>query len=409
MSRQARCVLAFTLYCHSCSCSETVLEGVADERCDFDAPSGCDVILPYGEDPCPASATMAFSTTLQVADVLFTVDVSNSMIDEIFTLRAELRDDIVPGVLETIPDVWFGVGTIDGCAGNGMRLPQMMTDDLRLVQTALDAIDAVGTGDEPYTHNLYAIATGDMSVFSEGEWSGITPRTWTCRAPGAIGWPCFRTGAIPIIVQLSDEDFDDAISHCRPPEMRHEAAIEALNAISAKYIGVNSQPGLYGSRDDMEIIAVGTGSVDDSGEPLIFDVDPHGADLGGQLVEAIRLFATVVPLHVSAVARDDPGDEVDGLAFIERVEPNPSGWAADPGDSRSCTGGLRVEDVDGDTHPDAFVSILGPTMCFELVARANETLEPGAGYRTFSAWVDVLADGVTVLDSREVVFCVPPE
>ncbi|MBW2263914.1 MAG: hypothetical protein JRG91_18290, partial [Deltaproteobacteria bacterium] len=283
-----------------------------------------------------------------------------------------------------------------------------MTDDLGLVQDALDSIDAVGTGDEPYTHNLYAIATGDMEVFPTSGWPGIAPRTWTCRAPGAIGWPCFRTGAIPIIVQLSDEDFDDAISLCTPPDMRHDAAIEALNSISAKYIGVNSQPGLYGSRDDMEIIAIGTGSVDESGEPLIFDVDPHGADLGDQLVEAIRLFATAVPLQISAVARDDPEDGVDSLTFIERVEPNPSGWASDPRDSRSCTGGLAVEDLDGDTNPDAFVSILGPTMCFELVARANETLAPGGDYRMFSAHVDVLADGVTVLDTREIVFCVPP-
>jgi hypothetical protein len=148
--------------------------------------------------------------------------------------------------------------------------------------------------------------------------------------------------------------------------------------------------------------------VDEGGEPLIFDVDPHGANLGDELIEAIRLFATGVPLHVSAMVRDGEGDGVDALAFVERVEPIPSGWASDPRDSRSCTGGLRVEDGDGDGHPDAFVSILGPTMCFGLVARSNEILAPGTSWKTFSAHVDVLADGVTVLDTREVVFCVPP-
>jgi hypothetical protein len=400
-------LMALAVTCQGCSCSETSLQGVPDDRCDLDAPAECDVVLPFGEEPCPETATMAFSTELQIADVLFTVDVSSSMIDEIFTLRAELRDVIVPEVLETIPDVWFGVGTIDGCTGGCMQMPLQMTGDVGRVQAALDGIDAVGTGDEPYTHNLYAIATGDMEVFPGGTWGGIEPREWTCTPPGAIGWPCFRTGAIPIVVQISDEDFDDSISHCRPPEMRHEDAIDALNAISAKYIGVNSQPGLYGSRADMEIIASGTGSVDERWEPLIFDVDPHGADLGDQLVEAIRLFATAVPLHVSAVVRDGEGDEVDALSFVERVEPT-EGRPSDPGDSRECTGGLQVEDEDGDGHPDAFVSILGPTMCFGLVARPNETIVPGTGWKTFPAHVDVLADGVTVLDTREVVFCVPP-
>lgn len=400
-------VLSLTLC--ACACEPgIILEGAAEDRCEFEAPVECDVILPYGEDACPEAATLAFSTELQIADVFFTVDMSGSMIDEIFTLRARLRDEIVPGVQETIPDVWFGVGTIDGCYGGCMQVKQMMTDDLGLVQDALDSIEAVGTGDEPYTHNLYAIATGEIEIFPSGTWWGLEPREWTCRAPGAIGWPCFRTGAIPIVVQLSDEDFDDSIRHCRPPEMSHEDAVAALNGISAKYIGVNSQPGLYGSRDDMEIVAVGTGSMDGEGTPLIFDVDPHGADLGDQLVEAIRLLATAVPLRITAVARDDAGDGIDALEFIERTEPNPSRWASDRRDSRPCTGGLTVEDGDGDGLADAFVSIPGPTMCFDVVARANGTLEPTGEYQVFAAHVDVLADGVTVLDTREIVFCVPP-
>lgn len=407
--RRETVLLTMGLLIQSCDCSDTLIEGAPDERCDFDAPRECDFVLPYMDEPCPASVTMAFSTRLQIADVLVTIDVSNSMVDEIYDLRGRLRDDIVPGVVASIPDVWFGVGTIDGCGSNGMRLEQQMTHDIDLVQDALDSIFPVGTGDEPYTHNLYAIATGDMDVFSSGPWSGIEPRSWTCTPPGAVGWPCFRTGAIPIVVQLSDEDFDDAIRSCNPPDLRHEDAIEALNAISAKYIGVNSQPGIYGSRDDMEIIAVGTGSVDDAGEPLIFDVDPHGAGLGDQLVEAIGLLATGVPLRISAVARDDPSDEIDVTSFIERIAPNPSAGASDRRDpSRTCAGGLSVVDSDGDTDPDVFQSILGPTMCFDLVARANESLEPTDTYQVLRAFVEVLADGVTVLDMREIVLCVPP-
>jgi hypothetical protein len=84
---------------------------------------------------------------------------------------------------------------------------------------------------------------------------------------------------------------------------------------------------------------------------------------------------------------------------------------SDPGDpSLVCVSGLSVEDTDGDTHPDMFPDLTpGTVVCFDIVPLMNTTVEPTDEPQLFMAAVDVIGNGVTVLDTRDVYFLVPPD
>jgi hypothetical protein len=58
---------------------------------------------------------------------------------------------------------------------------------------------------------------------------------------------------------------------------------------------------------------------------------------------------------------------------------------------------------------DTFVGILpGTTVCFDIYAKRNETVPATEDPQVFMAYVDVIGDGITVLDTRQVYFLVPP-
>ncbi len=358
-------------------------------------------------DPDPTMDHLVFATDLQMADVYFTLDSSGSMGGEINNLRDSLATTVVPGVLAEIPNVWFGVGRFDDCAScaHNMAMLQAVTDDIPAVEAALTGWSVCG-GREPYTQNLYAIATGDVAPFLG--WGNVTPATWTCTPPGDIGWPCFRHGTLPIVVQFGDESFSEAISYCSP-SYDHAQAITALNSISAKYIGVNSGS----SAADFTIIAEGTGSVDTTGSPLVFTISSSGTGLGAQVVDAIEILANQVPIEVTTDMRDDLSDLVDTVdEFIDYIEPSVTGGYPDPGDPTIiCVGGLEVDDrydpLDG--RPDSFTAVLpGTPVCFDIYVKQNWTVPCTEDPLTYLCQIDVIGDGLTVLSTRDVYFLVPP-
>jgi hypothetical protein len=333
------------------------------------------------------------------------------MSGEINNLRDSLRTTVVPGALASIPDVWFGVGRFEDCSycTYNMAVLQAMTSDVVAVETALTGWSTCG-GSEPYTQDLYALASGDITPFLG--WGGVTPTSWTCTPPGDIGWPCFRTGSMPIIVQFGDEDFSGATSYCSPG-YNHDQAITAMNAVSARYIGVNSGTGTYSSHADMVIIATGTGSVDTTGSPLVFDISSTGTGLGSQVVEAIEILAEQVPIEVTTDVRDDVTDLVDTEdRFIDYIEASVVGGWPDPTDPTIlCVSGLAVDDLYDpfDGRPDTFTSVLpGTPVCFDIYVKLNDTVPCTEEPQTYLCEIDVVGDGITVLSTRNVYFLVPP-
>ncbi len=141
-------------------------------------------------------------------------------------------------------------------------------------------------------------------------------------------------------------------------------------------------------------------------------IGSDGSGLGSNVVDAVHTLATDVPMNrMEAIPRDDDTDAVDApTAFIDRIVPNTTGGFEDPETSGVfCVGGLSTIDDEPDTVLDAFVQVLpGTSVCFDIIPKMNTTVVPSAAPQVFQAYVDVLGNDITVLDSRTVFFLVPP-
>jgi hypothetical protein len=160
----------------------------------------------------------------------------------------------------------------------------------------------------------------------------------------------------------------------------------------------------------MDQIAMDTGAEID-GVPLTFVIPYGGTGLDTNVVEAVQSLIDGVPMDMSVVARDDTSDDVDATVFIDRIVPNTTGGIADPvNETLICVGGLDTADTDSDSFQDTFIEVLpGTPVCFDIIPAQNDTVTPTSMPAIYKAFVDVIGDGVTVLDTREVFFLVPPE
>ena len=379
-------------------------------------------LVPYEEDPSPDRDTLVFQTNIRMADVYFTIDNSISMGPMIDNLRDSLRDTVIPGIIESIPDIQVGIGAFDICPSGNLGAAsgtcykignlQSTTTDVGAAEAALDALTAnCRPVTEPYGQAMWLFATGDVSP-----WDGfIDPPE--CPAGSGVGYGCVREGAVPILVVMGDEPFSESYAHyydtcsggsCSSciefPTLDEIAA--ALTSISAKFIAV----GPTASSEQYADIALATDSVDGDGNPLAFVTPGDGTGIGDQVVEAVQLLANQAPIDVTADGRDLDDDGVDATIFIRRIEANVVGGVADPRDPELvCASGLLASDMDDDGYPDTFPDLVpGTIVCFDIIPEMNTTVEPTGDPQIFKAAVDVIGDGVTVLDTREVFFLVPP-
>ncbi len=375
---------------------------------------------PYMMAPMPPRDTLVFSTDIQVADVYFVIDTTGSMSGPIANVRSSLSTPstgIIDRVRTEIPDVWFGVGNFKdynaGTYGSGTdyayRNDQDVTMDGAAAQAAVNSLSASGGFDGPESHvaALYAMATGN-GLPGRSLPSGSLPARSGCPM-GHFGYPCFRPGAVPIAILISDvtmhngpggsDAYDDGTLGGHAPTF--DEMITALTAARVRVIGVST--GSTAARTQMEQIATMTGAVDGTGAPLVSTAT--GGTVSDAVVNQIRTLANDTPLDVSVEFVDDASDAVDSFAaFVDHLEANTAGDAGRGCDARAA------EDTDGDGFPDTFRGVRpGAPVCFDIVVRQNDTVMPTTAPQLFRGTIRVLGDGFTELDRRDVYFLVPPE
>lgn len=374
------------------------------------------VILPP-HDPAE-ERDLDFGTDIQVADIFFLVDTTGSMYAEIDQVIARLSTFIIPEIRTRISDAAFGVGQFADFAqspyGTGSDLAfdllQIMTLDVPTAQAAVEALPRSDGGDQPESHveALYQTVTG----VGLGSW--IAPHA----CPDGLGAPCFRPGALPIIVLITDAPMHngplagvgDDYTALTPTPHTWTEAIGELNLMHAKVIGLDSEPyGLTYARFDMERTALVTGSVDDAGSPLVFDIGTDGEYLDTTVVDAVETLATRVAFDTDTYVLDHPDgytdiEEVDAACFIKARIPQ-EGWLPPPG----FTAEEAVSRIDSTT----FYDVMPGTAVTFLVRFRNHVDSDTACYegdlmaRVFRATIVVRGDGVTDLDEREVIIIVP--
>lgn len=376
-------------------------------------------IVPHERDPVPPRDTLVFEATIRKADVFFVIDTSHSMDGYINNVRANIRDRIAPGLTAAIADVQLGVGQFDVAPEDasiradrtmctGIRVDATSTAELGVVEAALDMLTANCGTDEPYAQALWLFATGDTA-----RWPMLTPST--C-APGEIGYGCARPDAVLITVLIGDEDYWTQ-SYRRQERgtgwaPTTEEIVAAYREIGGKVVVLGPTVGRNRRGHDPHPyvqITTETGSVDGDGDPLVFEsaTDDTVADAA---IEAITALAGGARLEVGARAVDLDDDGVDATGFIDRLEPNVAGGVVDPTDAtRVCVAWPDVADRDGDGFADVFVGVpSGTPVCFDVIAAINRIVEPSDEPQIFRAAIEVVGDGRTVLDTREVFFLVPP-
>ena len=377
------------------------------------------ILVPNAQPPKPTATNVAFSPALQALDVYVLLDRSASMASEISTIKSNLASVLsnltCPPLgngdpAACIPDIWAGAGTI-GYSASGVEAYRNHVD----VQPApnfsgVPTTEPTGCCDEALTFGLYASITGNGASSAAGCGLSGVPARATCSGSPAqnggfptFGYPCFRASALPVLVLVTDEQPISTGGTTNLCPNWASVVKPQLLARSARVVGVLGSGAPAAVQSDLQTMATDTGAVDarNGNAPLVFS----GADTtaASAIQNGILSLAQGVPLDLSVSLVDDASDAVDAVtAFVAHVETNQLGTAL-------CSSGLTTIDTNADLFADAYLGVPPKTpICWQLVLKRNETMPATQTAQTFRATLNVLADGVSTVASKDVYFVVPP-
>jgi hypothetical protein len=354
------------------------------------------VELPF-EEP-PRMVQVSFLGRILAADVLFLVDTTGSMMEEIERIRETLRETLVPELDTAIGDARFSVASLAdfdvGMYGEDGDLPFLLlqdsTDSVAEVQRALDRLPVSNgqDGPESQTEALYQVATG------AGIGSFVPPRS--CPA-GTVGYPCFRSDGSRIVLLFTDAEFHNGPFgtnnygiDVRPAPHSYAETVAALGAIGAKVLGLFSGTGDAAARRDLEAIARDTGAVDPAGRPIVLDIGSDGRLLDRGVVDAVRTLVDEVPIDIDLIVEDVEGDELDATVFVRDIV------------------ALRAEPADGAINlGDRFGEVRPGTRVFFSVLLQNELFPVMREPQSFLMRIVLRGDGVTRLQTTLVRIVIP--
>lgn len=369
--------------------------------------------VPVPIDGGPVRATLSIPASLQVVDVMFLLDSTGSMLDEIDAVRRGLRERVVPGVRASIPDARFGVALFGEFpfaphaprSVEAYALRSQITEDLPRVEAALDNTPVWANDDDPEAaiEGLYQVATG--AGYGTPGARGAIPASPGCPRGGS-GGACFRPEALPVVMLITDAPMHNGPPgippvapyrfHLRDPDAAppstYEQAVDAARAAGILVLGLGaSDRNRPSPRRHLSRLLRDTGSVDVRDEPLYFDIGGGGARIGEDIIRAVERVAAGVPLDVDARVEDLPGDEVDATPLLRGVA------------ARSASPASAVDRIEG----DRFVGVVpGTVLTFEVTVDASG-LAPSVERRVFPARIVFRANDRTSLGTQRIDLVVP--
>ena len=373
--------------------------------------------VPYLKPQLPLSSDLDFSTQLQAVDLYVMLDRSGSMSAEINSIKTNLSTVVrnvacppygtgTPG--NCIPDLWAGAATI-GYQGGGATAFEHWVDIQRNPSFATVPVSGSSGSNslEPLTFGAYAAVTGQGGAnFTMGS---VPPRA-TCNGSPAkaagfqtFGYPCFRQGALPVVLLATDEPPFGGGDTYAAPSWSSVVKPQFLGT-KAKLVGILGDQLSGTTQSDLQTMARDTGAIDlmNGNAPLVFN--GSGTSAAAAIQTGIIRLANGLPLDLNAVTTDDSSDTVNAItAFIDHLETQQLGTPA-------CSAGLSTQDTNADTFADKFVGVrTGTPVCWKVVSKQNTTVPATDAPQMFKATVAVYGDGVTQLDTRDVYFLVPPK
>lgn len=372
---------------------------------------------------------LQFGTNLQVADIYFLIDTTGSMEEPIANVQSSLSH-IADEIALSIPDVQMGVGhfedfpfsagspfgtTFYGMAGDeAYSNSQDITGELPLVQSALDALTlgTGGDGPEAQVEALYQTATGMGGNwnFMGGAASWALPRRDCPAILDEIGvrrgYPCFRPGSLPIVILVTDLEWHNGsadgmrwpYSTIVPSPHTLPQAAAALAEIGGRYIGVVIPDMMTGMAfpTDHEAVANMTGSVDRTGQPLVYEA--FAGEVSNRIIDGIDELAHHTPMDVSTATEDrQPNpDGTDATGFIKSIIAL-EGYGPGAGEGYV-------------SHDESqFYGVTPGTVVEFSVDFFNDIVMPPVTAQVYRARIIILGNRVARLEVRNVYIIVPPE
>ncbi len=395
------------------------------------------VVLPY-EAPEDVYRSLEFNTLIKKVDLAILMDLSGSMGDEMENLKKEVKTKIIEGIPKKIPGITVGFAIAHFMDWNAQKqgevytADQLITTDPMAAQTALDNMPDLDGGTEPHQEALYQAASGEGLDANMGEyqlgwkWTQYHLPPVDCSGQeGNIGGLCFRDLALPVFIMITDEDFTqiplastvnmdafppeaDTVWDDNHPGHSTDDAVDAMNNINAKFIGIDSGFTCEDPNDqstckktdaaleDFQEVAEKTFSLDKDGNPFLYHTEhPDGTGLSDQIAQAIVTLTKFIQMDVEIRALSEEGQECNGhnsADFVSEAKPN----KADPADGVAGTTAnsfLKVE-------PGTVVTF---DVYFKNDFCPNNTSQPAV----YIARVAVLGEGA-YLSARKVKVIVPP-
>jgi hypothetical protein len=305
-----------------------------------------------------------------------------------------------------IPDLWAGAGTI-GYSGSGVEAYRNYVDIQPNPSFAgVPITEPSGCCQEPLTFGAFSAVTGQGG--SSYGLSGVPARATCAGSPaanagyGTFGYPCFRQGALPVVMLATDEQPLSAGDTYKTPDWNTIVKPQYLGT-KARLVGILGSGFAANTDVDLRKMATDTGAVDaaNGNAPLVFD--GAGTNSAAAIQQGILTLANGLPLDINAVNVDDPADAVDAIAsFVDHLETLQLGTA-------QCANNLNDTDTNSDGFDDKYLQVrTGTPVCWKVVSKPNTTVPATDAPQLFRAKVKVYGDGVTQLDERDVFFLVPP-
>ena len=388
-------------------------------------------VVPFGEDPSPKSDVLKFSTNIKQADVAFVMDTTGSMSSAIDNLKNALQGTLMAQLQAAIPNVGLAVvdfkdfGSGDPWAVN---VRQAVTTNLALAKTAVGGMSASGGGDTPEA------AAAAMQYSLLGLAMSGSPSVAAHTAPaGTFGGVDFRSGSVPVIVNITDADWHDPSGGATMASLQ-----AAFTSTKAKFVNIAESGFSFGSGPEAQAntlsdatgsnvpaSAFGTVSGCSAGQCCTGNsgagraatapggrcrlnfLSSGGSGVSAGIVKAIEAIAVGSTFDVTAKPSNDPKNPkgVDATKFIKALR------AMDEGNAANGCPAAPASDTNGDGVKDTFIAVkAGTPVCFEVIPAKNNFVEPDIDPQFFNAFIDVVAvQGNLQLDKRSVLFLVPPK
>lgn len=448
--------------------SEEICNGI-DDDCDGSVLPEEGTVGCNREVFTPGATRVIVEVAPPTIDLHFNLDTTGSMGAVIDALRTELMTFIVPGVRALFPDAAFGVSSFDDFPVSPFGFPPMdfpyelhqrVTTDVAATQRSLVPLFASGGSDAPESgiESLFQIATGRGRSWTD-PLLGTTAMipVVDCASGfdasaghGGLGGACFREGALPVIVHLTDVRSHEGTDYPFDAAGSRETML-ALNDIGARVVSLwssfdsvaDQDPGNllfplgmslatdatvplcafdeHPARLDGTCLAgmcctglLGAG-IPPEGDtcPLAFDVSRTALGIEDSIVFAVDSLTRYATFDLSVDLIDDDGDGVDARCFVQSVRL----LLVDPPPDGDCTVPLMQIDTDGDGLVDTVENATpGTRATFHLeldnvdsrdVDGDGDRTEACAGAGSYRLEVRILPAGSAALYSRELTVTVP--